>query len=135
MVNDAKAHESEDKAKREKVDTINAADSLVYQTEKQLKELGDKLDADTKARVQAAVDRLKDAIKHENIDEIKSATDALNTIWHEAAAKIYHTQGAGSQNGQASDNGGNGSGSQSSESKTDSRKDDAVDADYQVVKD
>jgi len=134
MVNDAKTHESEDKAKREKIDTINAADSLIYQTEKQLKELSEKIGADLKAKVQAAVDRLKDAIKHENIDEIKSATDALNTIWHEAAANIYQTQGAGSQNGQASGNGGNGSGSQSSESKTGSVKDDAVDADYEVVK-
>jgi len=135
MVNDAKAHESEDKAKRENIDTINAADSLVYQTEKQLKELGDKLDADLKARVQVAVDRLKETIKHENSDEIKSATDALNTIWHEAAAKIYQAQGAGDQTGHNSGNGGNGSESQDSATSSANNKDDAVDADFEVVND
>jgi len=129
MVNDAKMHEAEDKIKREKIDTINAGDSLVYQTEKQVKELADKIDADQKAKVQAAVDRLKDAVKHENVNEIKSATDALNMIWHDVAAKIYQAQSAPS-----SSDGGNSSGRSSSGNQQKEKKpDDAVDADYEVV--
>jgi len=129
MVNDAKAHETEDKTKRETIDTINAGDSLVYQTEKQLIELADKIDADQKAKVQAAVDRLKDAVKHENVDEIKSATDALNTIWHDVAAKMYQSQDAPSGG-----DGGNGNSQNSTGSQQDQKKpDDAVDADYEVV--
>ena len=135
MVKDAKVHESDDKAKREKIDALNAGDSLAYQTEKQLKELGDKLSADEKARVQAAVDRLKDAVKKENVDEVKSATDGLNAIWHELAAKLYQSQSGGPQ-GSASP-GGNGGGPESSadSSEPGSKKDDAVDADFEVVND
>ena len=135
MVKDAKVHESDDKAKREKIDALNAGDSLAYQTEKQLKELGDKLSADEKARVQAAVHRLKDAVKKENVDEVKSATDGLNAIWHELAAKLYQSQSGGPQ-GSASP-GGNGGGPESSadSSEPGSKKDDAVDADFEVVND
>ncbi len=132
MINDAKVHDADDRAKREKIDAINAGDSLAYQTEKQLKELDDKLDADQKARVQAAVDRLKDAVKKEDVSEIKSATDALNTIWHELAAKIYQTQTASSQTG-SSPGGNGGQDQQAPDNKTHSKKDDAVDADYEVV--
>ena len=132
MVNDAKANETEDKAKREKIDTINAGDSLVYQTEKQLKDLGDKLDADQKARVQAAVDRLKEGVKREDVSEIKSATDALNNIWHEAASKMY--QQAGAQPGGSQGGSGN-EGQQEEKPSEEGKKDDAVDADFEVVKD
>lgn len=135
MVKDAKVHESDDKAKREKIDALNAGDSQAYQTEKQLKELGDKLSGDEKARVQAAVDRLKDAVKKENVDEVKSASDGLNAIWHELAAKLYQSQSGGPQ-GSASP-GGNGGGPESSadSSESESKKDDAVDADFEVVND
>lgn len=132
MVQDAKIHEGEDKTKRDRIDAINAGDSLVYQTEKQLKDLGDKLDPDQKARVQAAVDRIKDAVKREDVNEIKSATDALNSIWHEAAAKMYQNAGArpnGAHAGPADANSDDGK----SSAKT--KGDDAVDADYEVVKD
>jgi molecular chaperone DnaK len=132
MVNEAKSHEAEDRINREKIDNINQADSLVYQTEKNLKDYGDKLDNGERAKVQAAVDRLKDAIKHEDLNEIKSASDALQTIWHEVAAKIYQTQGASTQAGPAP--GGNGDGANGSGTQADSKKsDDAVDADYEVV--
>ncbi len=135
MVKEAKAHEAEDRIKREKIDTINQADSLVYQTEKNLKDYGDKLDGGEKAKVQVAVDRLKDAIKREDLNEVKSASDALQTIWHEVAAKIYQTQGAYTQAGStAGSDGDDMSSRKTSETKTDSEKrDDAVDADYEVV--
>jgi len=133
MVKDAEAHESEDKSKREKIDAINAGDSLAYQTEKQLKDLGDKLDADQKAKVQAAVDRLKETVKQENVEEIKSATEALNNIWHEAASKMY--QQAGPQPGGPQGGPENQGPQQGEKPSEEGKKDDAVDADYEVVND
>ncbi|MCD6162389.1 MAG: molecular chaperone DnaK, partial [candidate division Zixibacteria bacterium] len=114
MVKDAKAHETEDKTQREKIDAINAGDSLAYQTEKQLKELEDKIDADQKAKAQAAVDRLKEAVKKKDVDEIKSASDALNAIWHEISAKIYQSQTA-EQPGAANPGGSGGNGQSTSD--------------------
>ena len=89
MVNDAKAHAAEDKRRREEVDLKNSADQLVYQTEKNLKEYGDKIDGETKSKIEAAVGRVKEAMKGSNIEELRSATDALNQIWQEAASKMY----------------------------------------------
>jgi molecular chaperone DnaK len=105
MVNDAKAHSAEDKKRREEVDLKNSADQLVYQTEKNLKEYGDKLDSETKNKIQAAVDRTKEALKSSNLNEIRSSTDALNQVWQEAASKMYAqttaSQGAAGQTGGA----------------------------------
>jgi molecular chaperone DnaK len=130
MVKDAQAHESEDKSKREKIDAINAGDSLAYQTEKNLREWGDKLDADQKAKVQAAVDRLKDAVTREDIAEIKSASDALNAIWHDVAAKLYAQTPP--QSGPIS---GGSSGSANAQRDAEGAKSSsgAVDADFEVV--
>jgi len=92
MKTDAKSHEGEDKKKRDEADARNAADALVFQTERQIKELGEKLTGDAKAKLQAAVDRLKDAIKKNELSEIKSASEALNTIWQEIAPSLYQQQ-------------------------------------------
>ena len=89
MKNDAKSHAAEDKKKREAVDIRNQADQLVYQTEKNISEMGDKLSADDKGKLEAAVGRVKEAIKTDNIDEMKSATEALSTVWNEMASKMY----------------------------------------------
>lgn len=94
MVNDAKAHAAEDKKRREMIDVKNQADQLIYQTEKNLRENQDKIDSDTKNKLEAAVGRLKEAAKTDNMNEIKSATDALNQIWHQAASKMYEAAGA-----------------------------------------
>ena len=100
MVNDAKSHSAEDKKKREEIDLKNQADQLVYQTEKNLKEYGDKVDAETKNKIEAAVGRVKEAAKGSNLDELKSATDALNQVWQEAASAMYaQTQQAGAEGG------------------------------------
>jgi molecular chaperone DnaK len=127
MVKDADLHSAEDKKKREEADTKNRADQMVYETEKGLRDYGDKLDSDAKAKVEAAVGRVKEALKTNNMDEIKSATEALTTVWHEAAGKMYQhaqagaqKQGTTSQTGQTERNkGGEG---------------EPVDADYEVVK-
>jgi molecular chaperone DnaK len=123
MVNDAKQHEGEDKKRREDVDTRNRADQLVFETEKNMNNFKDNLDADTKAKIEAAVGRVKEALNGSNIDEIKSAAEALQNVWHEASSAMY--QKAGQQ--QASQPGGEQTGSES-DNKT-------VDADYEVVND
>ncbi|MCC7430051.1 molecular chaperone DnaK [bacterium] len=89
MRNDAKVHAAEDKKRREAIDTKNHADQLIYTTEKQLRDLADKIDSTNKAKIEAAVGRLKEAIKTDNIDEIKSATESLNTVWNEVSQAIY----------------------------------------------
>ncbi len=76
MRKDAQAHSAEDKRKREEIDIKNQADAVVYQTEKQIKELGDKLSDEDKGKIEAAFGRLKEAQKGNNVDEIKSALEA-----------------------------------------------------------
>ncbi len=98
MKKDAKEHAAEDRRKRELIDSKNAADQLIYQTEKNLKEFGSKLDDANKSKIEAAVNRLKEAIKTDNIQEIKSATDALNHMWNEVSTRMYQ-QTAGAQAG------------------------------------
>ncbi len=125
MVKDAEAHSSEDKKRREEVDIRNKADQLAYETEKNLKEYGDKLDSETKSRVETAVGRVREALKRGEIQEIKSACEALTTIWHEVAEKMYQKATAQTQSG-SQDRG---------EAKTGEgeEKGKAVDADYEVV--
>jgi molecular chaperone DnaK len=96
MKNDAKANEASDKAERERVEKINGADSLIFQTEKQLKEYGDKIPADKKGTIEAALEKLKAAHKSQNIAEIDPATEALNAAWTAASEEMYKaTQDAG----------------------------------------
>ena len=97
MEADAREHAAEDKKKRERVEARNHADQLAYQTEKNLKEMGDKLNADEKSRLEAAVGRIKEAIKSDNLEEIKSSSEALNQIWNEVSAKMYERASAESK--------------------------------------
>lgn len=93
MVKEAKEHAAEDRKRRELIDAKNAADNLVYQTEKNLKEFGNKVGADTKNKIEAAVSRVKEAMKTDNLGEIRSATEALNQVWSDASSNLYQ-QGA-----------------------------------------
>jgi len=130
MIKDAESHAAEDKAVREKTESKNRADQEIYQTEKQLKEFEGKIDAEAKARIEAAIDRLKEAVKKDDVNEMKSASEALTLVWHEVSARMYQQQGAGPGGGQppgSSDDarGGRGDGKGGN---------DAIDADYEVVK-
>jgi molecular chaperone DnaK len=130
MVNDAKSHAAEDKKNREEVDLKNAADQLVYQTEKNMKELGDKLSGETKGKLEAAVGRVKEALKGSNMDELRSATDALNQVWQEASSQMYQSADAGAA--------GTGPGAGAEAGAADASSgggDDVKDADYEVVDD
>ncbi len=89
MKNEAKANEASDKAEKEKVEKINTADSLIFQTEKQLKEFGDKVSADKKAPIEAALATLKDAHKSQDLTAIDAAMNELNTAWTAASEEIY----------------------------------------------
>ena len=91
MVDDAKKHESEDQEKREEVDVKNQADQLIYQTEKNIKEFDEKLDDGEKKRLEEALEGLKTASAGSNIEDIKSATEFLNSAWNEVAAKMYES--------------------------------------------
>jgi molecular chaperone DnaK len=91
MKTDAAAHATDDKKRKEEIETKNQADNLVFQTRKQLKDLADKMDADTKAKVEAAANALEEAIKGNNPADIKAKTEALNNAWNEASTKMYES--------------------------------------------
>jgi molecular chaperone DnaK len=102
MKAEAKANESSDKAEKEKIEKLNQADSLVFQTEKQLKEYGDKIPADKKAAIETAADQLKAAHESKDIAAIDAAMATLNTAWTAASEDMYKaTQGAGGPEAQA----------------------------------
>lgn len=124
MVNDAKSHETEDKEKRHRVDVHNSADIAVFQAEKNLREYGDKLEADNRARIEAGINRVKEAMKTDNLAEMESSVEALNQLWHAAAATMYQkTAGSASP----------GTGQSGGASNEKPAGDKTVDADYEVV--
>jgi len=132
MVKDAESHADEDKKKREEVDLRNQADSACYGAEKLLKDMEGKVPADDKAKVEAAMGRVREALKGDDIAEVRSAMEGLNGALNELSAKLY--QQAGSQPGQP---GGGGAGQPGGEPTGDGAesKDDVVDADYEVLDD
>ncbi|NLO68341.1 MAG: Hsp70 family protein, partial [Bacteroidales bacterium] len=100
MKEEAQQHAEDDRKQREKVDKLNAADSLIFQTEKQIKEFGDKLPADKKTNIEDALTRLKDAHRNQDLDAIDKATADLNQIFQAASEEMYRQgQQAGPQPG------------------------------------
>ena len=135
MKDEAKANEATDKEAKEKVEKINQADSLIFQTEKQLKEYGDKIPADKKAPIESALSKLKEAHKSQNIPSIDGAVTEMNTAWAAASEDMYKaTQQAGGQSGEgggpAGGNGSQGGPQQSSEGSADT----VTDAEFEEVK-
>ena len=94
MRDEAKANEEKDKAEKERIDKINAADSNIFATEKQLKEYGDKLPADKKSAIEAALGKLKEAHKNADVMAIDTAITELNAAWQAASQDIYAQQQA-----------------------------------------
>jgi len=91
MKTDAQAHSQEDKKRKDEIETKNQADNLVFQTRKQVKDLGEKMSADLKAKIEGAANALEEAIKSNNMAEIKAKTEALNNAWNEASTKMYES--------------------------------------------
>ncbi len=114
MIKDAEAHADEDKKQREAVDVKNEADSLIYATEKTLKDLGDKVDGAEKQKVEDAVAELKKAVEGGNTEEIKSKTEALKQASYKIAEEVYKQQGASGAQGAAGANPGSDAGANAS---------------------
>ena len=91
MRDEAKSNEESDKLAREKVDKINAADSMIFQTEKQLKEFGDKIPSDKRGPIETALSNLKTAHKSQDVNAIDKALADLNTVWQTASEEMYKT--------------------------------------------
>ena len=121
MVKDAETNAAADKEKRERIDLKNQAETLVYQAEKQLGELGDKVGAEDKAKVEASSAKLKEAIEKEDFDTMKSELETLQQALYAAGAAVYQ-QAAGAEGAAP---GANGSGADASASG-----DDVIDAEF-----
>src|SRR5215213_8067657 len=127
MKAEAKANEATDKAEKERVEKLNQADSLIFQTEKQLKEYGDKIPADKKGTIETALNRLKEAHKTQDVAQIDPAVTELNNAWTAASEELYKaTQAAGGQPGADGGTTGQQSAGNAGESVTD--------AEYEEVK-
>ncbi len=134
MKAEAEQNAENDKKERERVDKMNQADSMIFQTENQLKEIGDKIPAEHKPAIEQALQQLKDAHKAGDIAAIDTAITALNTAWQTASTKMY--QGAGAQAGaQGTDQQQGPFYNQQADSQQQAPKDDNIqDADFEEVK-
>ncbi|CAM3301193.1 molecular chaperone DnaK [Rhodothermus bifroesti] len=97
MREDARRHAAEDRKRREQVEKLNQADSLIYMTEKNLRDYGDKIPAPKRSKIESALERLKTVHKARNFDELDSAIAQLNQAWNEASQELYQAQQAASQ--------------------------------------
>ena len=129
MKAEAEANAEADKKERERVDKLNQADSMIFQTENQLKELGDKIPADKKAPIEAALNKLKEAHKSQDLAAVEAATAELNNAWQAASAQMYQQ---GAQPG--AEQPGVQAGPQPGANSSDNKKDDIQDADFEEVK-
>jgi molecular chaperone DnaK len=132
MREEAKIHEEEDRIIKEKTDKMNAADSLIFQTEKQLKEFGDKLPSDKKEPIEQALVKLKEAHKNQDLEAIDKATADLNAVWQSASEEMYkasQAQAGGQQPGQE-----HGSADEKGKSEKKGGDDDVTDVDFEEVK-
>lgn len=128
MKADAQANADADRQNKERIEKINQADTMIFTTEKQLKELGDKLPADKKAPIEAALEDLKKAHKAEDLPAIDKAMEALNTAFHAASEEMYRATGGNPEGAQPGADGGNPSQDNGSNAQ------DVTDADFEEVK-
>ena len=131
MVKDAEAHADDDKKKQELIEARNSADTLVYTTEKSVRDLGDKVDATLKADIESKIETLKKALESDDVSEIKSKTEELAQASHKLAEQLYAQQSAEQQAGGPEAGGAAPGGEGGGAAKDD---DDVVDADYTEVK-
>lgn len=127
MRREAEANAEADRQARERIEKLNAADSLIFQTEKQLKEYGDKIPEEKRSAIDAALNDLKAAHKAEDLEKIESATAALNTAWQAASQELY-------QAAQEQQQAGADAGSQSSENGSGNGNEDVTDVEFEEVK-
>jgi molecular chaperone DnaK len=129
MVKDAESHAEEDKKHKDEIEIRNQADSLAYSTEQTLKELGDKVPADTKKKAEDSIAEVRKALDGTDVDAIKTASASLQTAAQDLAQIVYsNTQEQAKQGGAGTDQSNN-------SQNAGSNGDDVVDADYEVVDD
>ncbi|MDZ4708333.1 MAG: molecular chaperone DnaK [Saprospiraceae bacterium] len=132
MKREAEANADADKKAKETIEKINTADSLIFQTEKQLKEYGDKLSAGNKSNIETALGALKEAHKSQNIEQLDKATENLNTAWQAASQEIYQAQQSSEQPGGEQANTGDAGGQHQSST---SNGDQVTDVEFEEVAD
>lgn len=130
MREEAKANETADKEAKEKIDKLNAADSLIFQTEKQLKEFGDKIPADKKSAIESAVAKLKEAHKNQDMAALDSASTELNSVWQAASQDLYNA----SQQAQPGQPGQPGPEANAGAGQSKGSGDEVTDVDFEEVK-
>lgn len=134
MVRDAESHADEDRKKRELVEARNQADSMVYMTEKSLKEYGDKVDSGTKSAIEAAISKTKTAMEGNDTQAIKSAVEELQQASHKLAEAMYQQAGAGASAGGSGAGPGAGAGEERKQASSKGAED-VVEAEFEEVKD
>ncbi len=130
----AKEHAAEDKKKKEAIDVKNQADSLVFQTKKQMEEMKDKIPSDAKSKLETEIKKVEDAIASNNTEQMKNATQSLNKIWNEIASKLYSQADQAQQSQSTGPQSGNAQGA-SQDEKAKGEEKDVQDASYEVVDD
>ena len=133
MKQEAEANAETDRLAREKVDKVNAADSLIFQTEKQLTEFGDKVPAEKKGPIEEALTNLKEAHKTEDLDQIEKATAELNTAWQAASQEMYQAAQEANANAEGADP--NAGANPEGNAGAGNNGEDVTDVDYEEVKD
>jgi len=128
LVKDAEMHADDDKKKKEIVEARNSADALVYSTEKSIKELGDKVDSETKSKIEEASAALKKAIEGEDVEEIKKLSEELTQVSHKLAEAMYQQASAADQQAEGADAGS------ADQAGGATPEEDVVDADFEEVK-
>ena len=127
MKEEAQANAEADKKEKERIDKLNQADSMIFQTEKQLKDLGDKIPADKKAPIEAALNKLKEAHKAQDANACEAAMNELNGVFQAASQEMYNAQGTQGAQGNAQANPNSGS-------QNNNGKDNVTDVDFEEVK-
>jgi molecular chaperone DnaK len=140
MVNDAEMHAEEDKKEREKAEARNEADNLIYTTEKSLTDYGDKITEDDRKNIEAAVEELRNALKLENTEDIKSKSEALKQASYKLAEEVYKDASQSGQAAEGADSPGaeeteEAAASQPEEQEGSEEKGNVEDVDYEVVDD
>jgi len=121
MKAEAKANEASDKIERDRVEKLNEADSLIFQTEKQLKEFGEKIPADKKASIESALETLKVAHQAQDVTQVTAALEAMNAAWTAASEDIYKAQADGGANAAGPDAGAQQGGSAANDTVEDAQ--------------
>jgi molecular chaperone DnaK len=129
MKEEATANAEADKKQKEEIDKLNSADALIFQTEKQMGEYGDKIPDDKKAPIEQALKELKEAHKNKDIAAIDNATNTLNTAWQAASQEMYNATQGQEQGGEQQQPGGDGGAADPS-----SNDDEVTDVDFEEVK-